>query len=90
MFEQNGDEHHYTPEQVAEMWGLSKTTVRRLFEDDPGVLKICMRRLLINRKHKPHVSLRIPASALERIHSQQANNLRLKRRPGAARPELLG
>jgi hypothetical protein len=64
-------EQHYTPRQVAELWNVSEATVRRLFEDDPAVLKISMPSLLQNRKRKPRVSLRIPASAMERVHAQQ-------------------
>lgn len=63
-------EQHYTPQQVATMWGISADTVRRLFEDDPAVLKISMPNLLV-RKRRPKISLRIPASALARVHHQQ-------------------
>lgn len=66
-------ERHYTTREVAELWALSEYTVRKLFEDDPDVLKISMPRLLPNhRKTKPRVSLRIPASAVERVHAQQS------------------
>ena len=78
-------EQHFTVKQVAQLWNVSQATVRRLFEDDPGVLKISMPSLLNRpRKHKPHVRLSIPASSLERIHHQQATGLRLevKRRSG--------
>jgi hypothetical protein len=75
-------EKHYTPKEIAALWGISDSTVRRLFEDAPGVLKICMPTLLRNhRKHKPHVSLHIPASVLARVHDQQASGLRLEVKP---------
>lgn len=64
-------EQHYTPREVAELWGVSVKTVCRLFEDEPGTLKISMPRLLA-RKRAPQVSLRIPASALARVHDQQS------------------
>ena len=65
-------EQHYSPAKVAELWGISQATVRRIFEDQPGVLKISMPRLLkmSERKHRPHVRLSIPASVLARVHEQ--------------------
>ena len=33
-------EQHFTPAQIAKQWGISVHTVRRLFADIPGVLKI--------------------------------------------------
>jgi hypothetical protein len=43
-----------------------------------------MPRLFQNRKRKPRVSLRIPASAVERVHAQQT---RQNSSPGSGRPE---
>ena len=72
-------EQHYSIQQVAELWGVSADTVRRLFEDEAGVLKIAMPSVSKRiRKHKPHVLLRIPASVLERLHTQQASGFRLE------------
>jgi len=31
---------HYTVDQVAEMWSISRDTIRRLFAAEPGVLQI--------------------------------------------------
>lgn len=64
---------------------MSADTVRRLFEDAPGVLKISMPRLLKNqRKHQPHVLLRIPQSALEQVHTQQTRLIEVKGRRRSA------
>lgn len=72
-------ERHYSVGEVAEMWGFDTQTIRRLFQDEPGVLKISMPRLIgANRKHKPHVHLRIPASVLQRFHEQRAAGFGLK------------
>lgn len=79
-------EQHYSPAEVSKMWGVSETTVRRLFEDQPGVLRISMPRLLkAQRKHKPHVRLSIPASVLARVHEQWSAGFfpEVKRRRGA-------
>jgi hypothetical protein len=62
-------ERHYTVKQVAELWGVSENTVRTIFRDMPGVLKIANPRLLRReRKRAVPVSLRIPESALKRAH----------------------
>ena len=31
-------EHHYSVGQIAEMWGLSTDAVRKIFQEEPGVL----------------------------------------------------
>ena len=33
-------ERHYMPKELAAVWRLDETTIRRLFIDEPGVLKI--------------------------------------------------
>ena len=33
-------ERHFTPKQLAELWSLDESTVRRMFQDELGVLKI--------------------------------------------------
>jgi hypothetical protein len=63
------EERHYSVNQVAELWGIGDDTVRRLFEDIPGVLKISQPTLL-KRKRAPRTMLRIPASVLEAAHQQ--------------------
>jgi predicted transcriptional regulator len=32
-------EKHYCVSEVAELWGLSERTIRRIFTDEPGVIK---------------------------------------------------
>jgi len=65
-------ERHYSASEVAELWHVSALTVRRMFEDMPGVLKISHARLLPNRERKPRTTLRIPASILEQVHGSWA------------------
>ncbi len=58
-------EQHFSPAQLAEMWGLSSDFIRDTFLDEPGVLKI-------NRPETMHkrgyCSLRIPRSVAHRVH----------------------
>ena len=55
-------EQHFTPAQVAQQWGVSTRTVRRLFANTPGVLKL-------GTKCK-HISLRIPARLLKAYYTK--------------------
>jgi hypothetical protein len=58
-------ELHYTVDDITEMWKLSRDSVRRLFRDEPGVLAISPRQ---RRGKRAYVTLRIPASVVERVH----------------------
>lgn len=33
-------EKHFTPDELAELWGVSVDSIRRIFRDEPGVLKM--------------------------------------------------
>jgi hypothetical protein len=60
-------ERHYAVAEIAEMWSLSPDKVRELFENEPGVLVIGER----SPRHKRrYVTLRIPQTVLERVHSR--------------------
>jgi transcriptional regulator GlxA family with amidase domain len=59
-------EQHYSVAQIAERWGLSEDTVRRLFENEPGVLVIETARSRPSRRR--YRTLRIPESVIERVH----------------------
>jgi len=59
-------EQHFSVAQVADRWGLSEDSVRRLFEQEPGVLVIEPPRGRFNRRR--YRTLRIPASVAERVH----------------------
>jgi hypothetical protein len=64
---ESGLEKHYTPQQVAEEWGISIRTIKRLAEGDPDVLRICLPRQLGSSEGQ-RVTLRIPASVVRRWH----------------------
>jgi transcriptional regulator GlxA family with amidase domain len=59
-------EQHFSVAQVADRWGLSEDTVRRLFENEPGVLVIEMPRSRLSRRR--YRTLRIPESVMEQVH----------------------
>jgi transcriptional regulator GlxA family with amidase domain len=56
-------ERHYSVNDVAQLWGLSRDSVRRIFRREPGVLVI----------GDKYVTLRIPDSVLERVHRRLSN-----------------
>ena len=63
--EEVGCERHFTPKELAELWRLDESTIRRLFQDEPGVLKIGEAG---RRNKRDYVTLRIPASTAARFH----------------------
>ena len=60
-------ERHYSVAEVAKTWKLSANTVRRVFENEPGVLAIGEPRPKFGRR-RGKVTLRIPQSVLDRVH----------------------
>ncbi len=60
-------ELHYSVAEVAEMWNLSPSAVRRLFQREPGVLALGEPRPKFGRR-RGKVTLRIPQSVLDRVH----------------------
>jgi hypothetical protein len=63
-------EKHYSVPEIAEMWGLSRAAVRRIFQNEPGVLTLGEPRPKFGRR-RGKVTLRIPQSVLERVHRRQ-------------------
>ena len=63
-------EKHYTVQQVAKMWGYSDETIRRLFKDEKGVLKIGRAGTRFRRQRW---QMSIPESVLIRVHNQRSN-----------------
>lgn len=65
--EQGAAEKHYTPQDLAEMWGVSVQTIREIFQNEEGVLKIGRDGTRTRRRYK---TLRIPESVAERVHTR--------------------
>jgi hypothetical protein len=62
-------ERHYSPQELASIWKLDESTVRRLFADEPGVLKIGATG---RRRRRDYVTLRIPESVAARFHQRRS------------------
>lgn len=62
-------ERHYTPQELAELWQLDESTIRRLFIDEPGVLVYGKERRRDGKRD--YVTLRIPASVAVKVHERR-------------------
>jgi len=61
------DERHYAPAELAQAWGVNVETIRNIFREEPGVVKIGEK----DPKHKrPYLTLRIPESVALRVHTR--------------------
>jgi hypothetical protein len=58
----------YTPRELAELWQLSEQSIRRLFQDRAGVLKIGDGN---PRGRRGYVTLRIPAVVVEQVFRER-------------------
>jgi transcriptional regulator GlxA family with amidase domain len=59
-------ERHYTVSELAEQWNLSRDTIRRMFENEPGVLVFTRPR--VNKR--VYRTLRVPESVARRKYQK--------------------
>lgn len=62
-----GLEPHYTPEELGRAWGLAANTIRRMFETEPGVLRIKRPERMHTRGY---TTMRIPKSVADRVYAR--------------------
>lgn len=67
--EANAFDPHYTPQELAALWKLDESTVRRLFADEPGVFRVG--KLGRRDGKREYFTLRIPASVATRVYCQR-------------------
>lgn len=65
-------ERHYSVAEVAEAWNLSPDTIRRRFENLPGVIRIGH---AATKNKKKYVTLRIPSRVLSAEHARMAGRV---------------
>jgi hypothetical protein len=61
------DERHYAPADLAKVWGVDVETIRNLFREEPGVVKIGEK---APRYKRSYLTLRIPESVAVRVHKR--------------------
>jgi hypothetical protein len=59
-------ERHFSASELAALWNLSLDTIRRIFENEPGVLVLGEARP--KRHRRRYTTLRIPESVAARVH----------------------
>jgi hypothetical protein len=62
-------ERHFSAKEIAELWGLCENSVRQLFKNEPGVVRIQRPR---SRWKRAYTTLRIPKSVLDRVHRRMS------------------
>jgi hypothetical protein len=61
------DEKHYSQADLAKAWGISSESIRQIFREEPGVLRLGSD----GGKHtRSYVTLRIPQSVAVRVHAR--------------------
>ena len=63
-------ERHYSPGELAELWNLSRDTIARMFEREPGVLVFENPEKTSERRRR---TIRIPESVAKRVHCRLQN-----------------
>jgi hypothetical protein len=61
------DEKHYSPADLAKAWGVNVETIRNVFREEPGVVKIGEK---APSHRRPYLTLRIPQSVAVRVHKR--------------------
>jgi len=61
------EEKHYSVSELAVMWNLSENTIRRMFENEPGVL---IWGTTEGRFKRRYTTLRIPETVVLRVYRQ--------------------
>jgi hypothetical protein len=60
-------ERHYSVNELSALWNLSKQTIRRIFEEEPDVVRMGEGEAHGKRKY---VTLRIPESVVRRVYQR--------------------
>ena len=56
---------HFSPSDLAKAWGVSVETVRSIFREEPGVVKLGKTG---TKSRRGYFTLRIPQQVAERVH----------------------
>jgi len=59
------NEKHYSIIEISKLWALSQKTVRKIFEDEPGVIQWGTEE---TRHKRGYRTLRVPETVLLRVH----------------------
>jgi hypothetical protein len=62
-------DYSYSVKELAGLWNLSEETIRRIFEEEPGVLAFANVQRPRSKK-RPYVTLRIPGAVAFRVRNR--------------------
>jgi hypothetical protein len=62
------EERHYTPAELAALWNFSAATIRRLVQDEQGVLRL--QGMGATAGKRQYTTYSIPASVANRLHER--------------------
>jgi hypothetical protein len=70
-------ERHYTPKEISVIWALDESTVRKIFVDEEGVLRIGKDNKRDGKRD--YITLRIPQSVLERVYRARTKSWKVQK-----------
>jgi hypothetical protein len=73
-------EPHYTPAELAAMWNFSAGTIRRMIQDEQGVLRL--QGLGPTAGKRSYTTYSVPASVAVRLHERLSNKRLHTQLPG--------
>ena len=62
-------ERHFSVRELAGLWQLSEDTIRRMFQDEAGVVEVGNEKRSYRRRY---TTLRIPESVVVRVHRRRS------------------
>ena len=62
-------EKHFSIQEIADLWGLCENSVRDIFSNEPGVVRIQRPR---SRYKRAYTTIRIPRSVVDRVHRRMS------------------
>jgi len=65
-------EKHFTVDELSALWHLDQATIRKLFRDAPGVLRVGHGE---TRNKRGRVHLRIPESVATRVYAERCRKI---------------
>lgn len=66
------NQRHYSVIEISKLWRLSQRTVRRIFENEPGVIVWGHSE---TRRKRGYRTIRVPESVLQRVHRRLCQKL---------------
>lgn len=64
-------EKHYSPQDIAELWGVSVDLVRDLFRGEPGVVDLRGGDSARGRARRSYSTIRIPKHVVQRVYARR-------------------